>query len=104
MGSIEPYDTKAGRRYRVRFRKPDRSQTQKRGFKTKRDAEQYLATQEVAQMHGRWIDPGRSSIDVAAVAADWLAAQVHVKPSTRSGYEYSLEKHILPRWGGDTVG
>lgn len=99
MGSIEPYETAAGRRYRVRYRKPDRSQTQKRGFRTKRDAEQYLATQQVAQMRGEWVDPSRSRVDVAVVAGDWIAAQVHVKASTRSGYEYSLAKHILPRWG-----
>lgn len=103
MGSIEPYETAAGRRYRVRYRKPDRSQTQKRGFRTKRDAEQYLATQEVAQMRGEWVDPSRSRVDVAVVAADWIAAQVHVKASTRSGYEYSLAKHILPRWGTTRV-
>jgi integrase len=104
MGSIEPYETSAGRRYRVRYRKPDRSQTQKRGFRTKRDAERYLATQEVAQMRGEWVDPSRSRVDVAVVAADWIAAQVHVKASTRSGYEYSLAKHILPRWGTTRVG
>lgn len=103
MGSIEPYETAAGRRYRVRYRKPDRSQTQKRGFRTKRDAEQYLATQEVAQMRGEWVDPSRSRVDVAVVAADWIAAQVHVKASTRSGYEYTVAKHILPRWGTTRV-
>ena len=103
MGSIELYETAAGRRYRVRYRKPDRSRTQKRGFRTKRDAEQYLATQEVAQMRGEWVDPRRSRVDVSIVAADWIAAQVHVKASTRSGYEYSLAKHILPRWGTTRV-
>lgn len=103
MGSIELYETAVGRRYRVRYRKPDRSQTQKRGFRTKRDAEQYLATQEVAQMRGEWVDPRRSRVDVSIVAADWIAAQVHVKASTRSGYEYSLAKHILPRWGTTRV-
>ena len=44
MGTVEPYDTNAGRRYRVRYRTPDTGQTAKRGFRTKRDAEQYLAT------------------------------------------------------------
>ena len=37
-GSIEAYETKAGTRYRVRYRKPDRSATDKRGFKTKKEA------------------------------------------------------------------
>jgi integrase len=99
MASIEAYETKSGRRYRVRYRKPDRSQTQKRGFRTKREAEQYLAAQQVAQMRGHWIDPSRARVTVASVAADWMAAQVHVKPSTRSGYAYSLDRHVLPAWG-----
>ena len=38
MATIEPYDTKAGRRYMVRYRTPDHTPTKKRGFKTKRDA------------------------------------------------------------------
>ncbi len=99
MASIEAYQTKSGRRYRVRYRKPDRTQTQKRGFRTKRDAEQFLAAQQVAQMRGQWIDPSRARVDVGTVAADWMAAQVHVKPSTRSGYAYSLDRHVLPVWG-----
>ena len=43
MGSIAPYETSGGKRYRVRYRLPDHSQTDKRGFKTKREAELFLA-------------------------------------------------------------
>ena len=49
MPSVTPYETAAGKRYRVRYRKPDRSQTDKRGFKTKREAELFLASVEVAK-------------------------------------------------------
>ena len=52
MGSIDPYETADGRRYRVRYRKPDRTQTDKRGFRTKRDAELFLASVEVAKTRG----------------------------------------------------
>ena len=31
MATIEPYETKAGKRYRVRYRTPGRGQTDKRG-------------------------------------------------------------------------
>lgn len=99
MGTIEPYDTNAGRRYRVRYRTPDRRQTAKRGFRTKRVAEQYLATVEVSKMRGEWIDPTRSRSTVASVAEQWFTAQVQVKPTTLSGYRHSLDKHVLPRWG-----
>ena len=43
MGSVESYDTASGRRYRVRYRDPDRKSREKAGFATKREAETYLA-------------------------------------------------------------
>src|ERR1700735_5601632 len=35
MAQVVPYQTVHGRRYRVRYRTPDRRQTDKRGFRTK---------------------------------------------------------------------
>ena len=71
----------------------------KRGFATKREAEQYLASIEVAMMRGEWLDPTRSRATVSMLAGEWFAAQVQIKPTTRSGYRYALDKHILPKWG-----
>lgn len=34
---MSPYESKDGSRYRVRFRKPENSQTEKRGFYTERE-------------------------------------------------------------------
>lgn len=84
MGSVEAYETARGRRYRVRYRRPDRTQTTKRGFATKREADNYLATVEVSKMRGEWLDPSRSKVSVADVAAEWIAGQVQIKPSTLS--------------------
>lgn len=52
MGTVTAYESAHGKRYRVRYRKPDRSQTDKRGFKTKREAEDFLATVQVSQLRG----------------------------------------------------
>ena len=52
MGSIEPYETSAGRRYRVRYRRRDHRQAAKRGFRTKREAERYLISGRVGQAAG----------------------------------------------------
>lgn len=73
--------------------------TDKRGFKTKREAEDFLATVEVSKMRGEWVDPTRSRITVNEWAAHWLDAQLHLKATTLSGYRYSLDRHVLPRWG-----
>lgn len=98
MGSIEPYETSAGRRYRVRYRSPDRRQTDKRGFRTKREAEDFLAGVEVSKLRGEWVDPSRSRITVGEWSARWYEAQLQLKATTLSGYRGSLDKHILPRW------
>jgi hypothetical protein len=64
MGSITAYQTTDGKRYRVRYRKPDRSQTDKRGFTTKRDAELYLASVEVRMATGEFIDAKASQVTI----------------------------------------
>ena len=39
MASIEPYETRAGRRYRVRYRDPELRSKERAGFRTRREAE-----------------------------------------------------------------
>jgi integrase len=99
MGSVESYTSASGKRYRVRYRTPDRRDTQKRGFRTKREAEDYLASVEVAKLRGEWVDASRSKVTVGEWSQEWLRAQVQLKPTTLSGYRHALEKHVVPRWG-----
>src|SRR5579875_420333 len=98
MGTVSHYPTSAGRRWRVRYRTPDHRQTDKRGFRTKREAEDFLAGIEVSKLRGDWVNPARSRVTVGEWAEQWYAAQLQVKPTTRSGYRHSLDKHVLPRW------
>lgn len=99
MGSVSAYQVSAGRRYRVRYRLPDRSQTDKRGFRTKREAELFLASVEVSQARGDFVSASRSRVTVCEWAEQWLATQVQLKPSTRTGYESIVRSAIIPRWG-----
>ncbi|WP_082008126.1 site-specific integrase [Microbacterium mangrovi] len=99
MGSVEPYKTANGRRYRARYRTPDHRQVERRGFRTKRDAEEFLASVDVSKSRGDFIDPARSRVTVREVAEEWYSGQVQLKPTTRAGYRHLLDKHILPRWG-----
>lgn len=80
-GTITAYETAAGRRYRVRYRKPDSSQTDKRGFKTKREAELYLASVTVSTATGDYIDPTLARITVGDLHGRWLAGKKVLKPS-----------------------
>ncbi len=99
MASVTPYETADGKRYRVRYRKLDNSQTDRRGFKTKREAEDYLASVQVSKLRGEWIDPTRSRITVEEWAEHWYAAQLQLKATTLSNYRYTLDSQIIPRWG-----
>ena len=88
-----------GERDCVRYRTPDKRQTSKRGFRTKHDAEQFLASVEVSMGRGEWVDPTLPRVSVSAWADVWIAAHANLKPSTRSAYEWQLTRHVLPKWG-----
>ncbi|GAA1944883.1 site-specific integrase [Microbacterium deminutum] len=104
MGTVESYDTGAGRRYRVRYRTPDRKQTDKRGFRTKREAELYLATVEVSKATGEYIDPARSRTTIGELGPNWLAAKrTRLKPSSYKALEDAWRVYVAPGWGATTV-
>ncbi|WP_138841337.1 tyrosine-type recombinase/integrase [Rhodococcus pyridinivorans] len=104
MATIESYETSAGKRYMVRFRTPDRVQSKKRGFRTKRDAERFAATVEVEKMRGEYVPPSLGRITIGELAPDWLARkQVDVKPSTYRSIDSSWRTHVEPRWGATRI-
>ena len=59
----------------MRYRTPDRRQTDKRGFRTKREAEMFAATVEVAKARGQYVAPSMGRVTVGELADDWLAPQ-----------------------------
>ena len=65
-GSRDPYQTAQGKRYRVRYRTPDHRQTDKRGFRTKREAELFAATVEVARAKGEYVAPSLGRVTLGS--------------------------------------
>lgn len=103
-GSITAYTTAQGKRYRVRYRKPDKSQTDKRGFKTKREAELFLASVTVSKATGGYIDPSEGRKTVAAFGEQWKTGRLaRLKPSSRNTMETSWRVHVEPKWGPRAV-
>ncbi|ULN34193.1 site-specific integrase [Mycolicibacterium smegmatis] len=105
MATIERYETASfGTRYRVRYRTPDRRQTDKRGFKTKRDAEAFAATVEVEKLTGSYVAPALGKVTVGELGPDWLARQkAIIKPSAFHSVESAWRVHVEPRWASKTI-
>lgn len=95
-------DARTGKpRYLVRYRQPDGRQTKKRGFTTKRDAEQWLTAIEGAKQRGEFVAVSAGRVSVESIAVPWLAAKrASVKASTYDGIEGAWQHHVAPTFGG----
>lgn len=105
MATIEKCQTSRGEIcYRVRYRTPDNRSTQKRGFKTKRDAEAFANSVEVDKRTGAYVKPSLGRITVRELAPDWLARK---KQATAASHHRMLESawrvHVEPKWGRMSV-
>src|SRR5690606_34645160 len=98
MGSVESYETASGRRYRVRYRDPNRRSREKAGFTTKREAEEHLASVTVSTLRGEYVDPAASRASVGDLGVAWLSTQTHLKPSAYKPLEVAWRKHVEPVW------
>lgn len=96
MASVESYENSAGKTlYMVRYRGPDRKSKKKRGFRSKRAANEWLQENEVAIRAGSWRPATAGRITVAQLAREHLEVK---KPSlsatTIPAYENSVN-HIV---------
>lgn len=103
MATITSYTTKTGPRYRVRYRKPDGTQTDKRGFKTKRAAQEWAASNETAINTGTFIDPTAGRINIRDLHATWITFKAGLKPSYLASIQSSWDTHVEPAWGGRQI-
>lgn len=101
---IEPYETAQGTRYRVRYRKPNKQQTDKRGFKTVKDAELFLASVKVSKATGDYIDPAKARITVGQLHERWLDGKKVLKPSAYDSLPRAWRNQVEPTWGHREIG
>jgi integrase len=100
MATISKYQTASGTTlYRVRYRTPENRQTDKRGFKTKRDAEIFANNVEVTKARGEYVAPSLGRITVGELGPAWLARKEgHLKPSGYRSYESAWRVYVERRW------
>lgn len=99
VASITRYPTAKGDRWRVQYRTPENRVTQRRGFATKRAAEDFAASVHMSKLRGEYIDPSDARVTVGDLGPAWLARRTHLKPSTRRSEEIAWRVHVKPRWG-----
>jgi len=86
-----------GKRYRVRYEKPDGMQTSA-SFGKKGDAERFRIRVEADLLAGTYADPEAGRTTLRTYAAGWLAAQ-SFDAVTRETVESRLRVHVLPQLG-----
>ncbi|MFM9706987.1 tyrosine-type recombinase/integrase [Streptomyces galilaeus] len=85
-------------RYRVRWYGPD-GKPKMKTLARKIDADAERLRMESRLNDGSYRDPAAARVKFAEVADSWLAAQLHLKRSTRNRYRGVLDVHVIPRWG-----
>lgn len=100
MGSVHAYDSASGKRYIVRYKKPDGTHGAKRGFVRKREAELWLADVEATRARGNFIDPQAGRITIGSLGPHWLEAKrASLKPSSFAPIQTAWRLRVEPTWG-----
>lgn len=105
MATITRYDTASGPRYRVRYRKPDGRQTDKRGFVTKREAQVFAATVEVSKLTGSFVEARAGRVTIGELGQRRLEHRAAtLKPSTWRVESSEWQYRVRGEWGRWPVG
>jgi integrase len=67
-------------------------------FRTRREAESFLAATRTDLQRGTWVNPDAGKTTLREYAAEWLA-QRPIRPRTRELYKGLLRLHLLPALG-----
>jgi integrase len=104
MGSIDGYNTARGRRYRARYRSPDRKQRERRGFLTREEASLFLALVEVRRARGDLFDAASGAVTIGTLGPIWLSNQIQLKPSSHHSLDVSWQVFVEPEFARTPVG
>ncbi|WP_394163365.1 tyrosine-type recombinase/integrase [Galactobacter valiniphilus] len=99
MATPSRYETAEGVRWEIRFRTPDHKQTRKRGFKTKKAAQDYADASAVSMQQGAYVPISAGKKTVEALGPAWLERKQHLKPSAYRVLESTWRNYVLPKWG-----
>jgi integrase len=84
--------------YEVKLRSPNGRQYS-RTFRTRREAEDFVARERAALLQGTWLDPNAGKEIFGTYAARWLKMRGDIRPRTLELYDYLLRHHLVPEFG-----
>lgn len=87
----------ASKPWEARWRDLDGKQ-RSRSFRTKREAENHLATVKADMLRGQYVDQAAGKVRFRAYAEDWFGAQPH-DVKTMMGLRSQLDAQLLPAFG-----
>lgn len=104
MATIKRYSTAGGERWEVRYRQPNGSTSRKRGFVTKRAAEDWDASNKVSINRGEYVAPSKGRAKIGDLAPAWLdRKRATSEPSHSRMLDSAWKVHVSPAWSGVPV-
>ncbi len=73
-------------------------------YRTKRDAEAFLAATRADIERGTWLPPEQGRISLRDYSTKWLEQKPNLRPRSKEQYEINLRRHILPTLGNTDLG
>ena len=101
MANITAYETKSGRRFEVRYLKPDGRSSRKRGFVRKKDAELWMAEHvTAARASDMFVSHEAGMVTVGQLYEQFVAERSPIwKPSQAHTVDSRWRTHISPAFG-----
>lgn len=104
MSTIKRYETAGGERWEVRYRTPSNTTSRKRGFATKKSAEDWDAKNKVAINQGDYVPPSKGRVKVGDLAQPWIdRKKATTEPSHSRMLDSAWRIHVSPKWSNVAV-
>lgn len=90
--------------WRVRYTTPDGKRTDKRGFRTKREAELWEAENVVAIRRGEYISPAAGKVRMSSLLDEFMSMHGSLAPTTQAARVSIARTWVAPHWDNWPVG